>query len=66
MSKGVNKFKYKGYFLSNKTKLLSKSDSRDINIEEIEKNVITVNCGKIYGIFEFEDYMLKYLYNDII
>jgi hypothetical protein len=62
----LNKFKYKGYFLSNKTKLLSKSDSRDINIEEIEKNVITVNCGKIYGIFEFEDYILKYLYNDIV
>lgn len=57
-----NNFKYKGYFLSNKTKLLSKSDSRYITIEELEKNVITVNCGKIYGVFEFEDYIKKYLH----
>jgi hypothetical protein len=54
-------FEYKSYFLSKKTKMLSKTDSRDITIEEIEPNVISVNCGKIYGIFEFEDYMLKYL-----
>ena len=55
------KFKYKGYFLSKKTKLLSGSDSRDITIEELDKNIITVNCGKIYGIFEFEDFIKKYI-----
>jgi len=54
-----NIFEYKGYFLSNKTKQISSSDSRDIIIEELEDNVITVNCGKIYGIFEFEDYIVK-------
>ena len=54
-------FEYKSYFLSKKTKMLSQTDSRDITIEEIEKNVISVNCGKIYGIFEFEDYILNYL-----
>ena len=50
-------FEYMGYFLSKKTKLLSASDSREISIEEIDDNVITVNCGKIYGIFEFENYV---------
>ena len=58
-----NDFKYNGYFLSNKTKVMSNSDSRDITIEELEKNVITVNCGKIYGIFEWEDFILKYIQN---
>jgi hypothetical protein len=55
-----NTFEYIDYFLAKKTKLLSNSDSRDITIEEVEKNVITVNCGKIYGIFEWEDYIKKY------
>ena len=54
-------FQYKGYFLSKKTKMLSFSDSRDITVEEIEKNVLTVNCGKIYGIFDWEDYVINYL-----
>jgi hypothetical protein len=54
-------FEYIDYFLSNKTKLISISDSRDITIKEVEKNVITVNCGKIYGIFEWEAYILKYI-----
>jgi hypothetical protein len=54
-------FEYDGYFLSKKTKQLSSSDSRDITIEEIEPNVITVNCGKIYGIFEFEKYVNNYI-----
>jgi hypothetical protein len=54
-------FKYESYFLSKKTKKISGSDSRDITIEEIEKNVITVNCGKIYGIFDYEDYIVNYL-----
>ena len=54
-------FEYVSYFLSKKTKMLSASDSRDITIEEVEPRVITVNCGKIYGIFEFEDRVLEYL-----
>jgi hypothetical protein len=54
-------FSYTGYFLSKKTKQISMTDTRDIIIEEIEKNIISVNCGKIYGIFEWEDYILKYL-----
>jgi len=56
-------FEYNGYFISKKTKQFSSSDSRDITIEEIEKNVISVNCGKIYGIFDFENYIIKYLEN---
>ncbi len=56
-------FSYKSYFLSKKTKLISGSDSRDITIEEIEDNVITVNCGKIYGIFDFEQHVLNHLNN---
>jgi hypothetical protein len=54
-------FEYMSYFLSKKTKMLSASDSRDITIEEVESGVLTVNCGKIYGIFEFEDYVLEYI-----
>lgn len=56
-----NKFKYISYFLSKKTKVISSSDSRDIVIDKIEDNVISVNCGKIYGIFEFEKYILNLL-----
>ena len=54
-------FVYDGYFLSKKTKIISSSDNRNIIIEEIEDNVISVNCGKITGIFEWEDYVLGYL-----
>ena len=61
-----NTFEYVDYFLANKTKLVSNTDSRDITIEEIDTNVITVNCGKIYGIFEWEDYIKKYLQRYII
>lgn len=50
-------FEYNSFFLSKKTKLVSASDSRDITIEEIDKNIISVNCGKIYGIFDFEEYI---------
>lgn len=56
-------FKYNSYFLAKKTKQNSGSDSRDIIIEEIEDNVISVNCGKIYGIFEFEKYILEKIIN---
>ena len=57
----LHNFEYNGYFLSNKTKMFSMSDSRDVTIEKINDNVITVNCGKIYGIFEFEDYIKNML-----
>jgi len=56
-----NDFEYTDYFFSKKTKMLSNSDSRDITIEELEKNVITVNCGKIYGIFDWEKFIINYL-----
>ena len=29
--------------------------------EEIENNIISVNCGKIYGIFDFEEYIKEKL-----
>jgi hypothetical protein len=54
-------FEYIDYFLAKKTKQISNSDSRDIIIEELEKNVITVNCGKIYGIFDFENFIINYI-----
>jgi hypothetical protein len=56
-----NDFEYVSYFTSKKTKNISATDSRDINIEEIENNIISVNCGKIYGIFDFEEYIKKIL-----
>ena len=49
-------FIYDGYFLANKTKLISNSDSRECNIEYIDNKLITVNCGKIIGIFELEEF----------
>jgi hypothetical protein len=49
-------FQYIGYFTSNKTKLISNSDSRECNIEKINDKLITINCGKITGIFEVEEY----------
>jgi len=57
----LKSFEYNGYFLSKKTKQISSSDSRDIIIEEIEPNVISVNCGKIYGIFDWEEYIVNKL-----
>jgi len=63
--KFLEDFEYVSYFLSKKTKMLSASDSRDITIEEVEPGVLTVNCGKIYGIFEFEDYVLEYINSHI-
>jgi hypothetical protein len=53
-------FEYVDYFTSYKCKLISNNDTRECNIEEYN-NIITVNCGKITGIFEFEDYLDKYL-----
>ena len=53
-------FKYISYFLSSKCKLISQNDSRECNIYQ-DKNIISVNCGKITGIFEFEEYILNNL-----
>ncbi len=49
-------FKYDSYFTSYKCKLECENDSRECIIEE-EDNIINVNCGKIIGIFEFEEYL---------
>ena len=54
-------FQYIGYFTSNKTKLICNSDSRECNIEKINDKLISVNCGKITGIFELEDYFKEIL-----
>jgi len=50
-------FEYNGFFLSNKTKLISNSDSRECNIENFNDKIITINCGKITGIFVVEKYL---------
>ena len=57
--KFLEHFEYQGFFISKKTKQKSNSDSRGIIIDELDVNVISVNCGKIYGIFYFEDYIKK-------
>lgn len=57
----LNDFVYDSFYLAKKTKIESSTDSRDIIIDEIEKNVISVNCGKIYGIYEFENFIMQYL-----
>lgn len=51
-------FIYKSYFTSYKCKLNSSSDSRECVIEEnIDKNIISINCGKIIGIYDVENYI---------
>lgn len=59
----VKDFKYNSYFTSFKCKNKSNNDTRDCNILQ-NNNIISVNCGKITGIFEFEKYIKEYL--DII
>ena len=49
-------FIYESYFTSYKCKLDCNNDSRECIIEKNE-NIISVNCGKIIGIFDFEDYL---------
>jgi hypothetical protein len=56
-------FKYISYFLSYKCKLVSNIDTRECNIYQ-DKNIISVNCGKITGIFEFEDFIREKLQLD--
>ena len=55
-------FKYINYFTSYKCKSKCNNDTRDCNILQ-NNNIISVNCGKITGIFEFEKYLKKYLDN---
>ena len=49
-------FILKTHFISYKCKLISKNDTRECIIEQND-NIINVNCGKIIGIFELEDYL---------
>lgn len=53
-------FKYISYFTSYKCKLKSKNDTRECIIEKNE-NIINVNCGKIIGIFDLENYIRENL-----
>jgi hypothetical protein len=53
-------FEYVSFFTSPKTKPLSKSDSRRLMIiNDDEKDVISVSCGKITGIFQMIDELLS-------
>jgi hypothetical protein len=52
-------FTYDSYFTSYKCKKISGSDSRDISIKHND-NIISVNCGKIVGIFALEKYLTDY------
>lgn len=51
-------FEYDGYFESFKCKTINNNDGRECIITK-NKNVVNVHCGKIIGIFEFEDYLKK-------
>ena len=52
-------FKFRDYFISYKCKISnSLNDTRQCNIEDFG-NIVSVNCGKITGIFEFEKYLKK-------
>jgi hypothetical protein len=53
-------FKYSHFTLANKTKNISTSDARECNIENINDKIITINCGKICGIFEMETYYKEF------
>tara|TARA_Y100000389_G_scaffold55018_2_gene50887 strand:- start:6849 stop:7874 length:1026 start_codon:yes stop_codon:yes gene_type:complete len=55
-----NDFNYNGYFTSFKCKTKSNSDNRECKLFE-NNNIISVNCGKITGIFEFEEYVKNIL-----
>lgn len=52
-------FQYIDHFLSFKCKLVSSSDSRELVIE-YKGNRLSVNCGKITGIFELEDFIKRH------
>lgn len=50
-----NEYKLITHFISYKCKLISNNDTRECVIEQ-DNNVISVNCGKIIGIFELEEH----------
>lgn len=52
-------FEYNDYFTSYKCKSISGNDTRNCNIVE-NNNIISVNCGKITGIFQFEQYVKEF------
>ena len=52
-------FEYNDYFTSYKCKSISGNDARNCNIVE-NNNIISVNCGKITGIFQFEQYVKEF------
>jgi hypothetical protein len=56
----LKKFNYQSYFISYKCKTISNNDTRFYIIEK-DKNIISVNCGKIIGIFDFENYQKNVL-----
>ena len=49
-------FEYEDYFISYKCKTQSNNDNRSC-VTEKDGNVIHVNCGKITGIFDLENYV---------
>lgn len=53
-------FKYKDYYLAFKIKKNTNYDDRSCNIYQ-DNNYISVNCGKITGIYDFENYLSNIL-----
>ena len=53
-------FEYDNYFTAYKCKLANYNDSRECIIENNER-IISINCGKIIGIFDVEDYVKNQL-----
>jgi hypothetical protein len=55
----LKNFEYQTFFTSYKCKKISSNDSRDITISS-NNNIISVNCGKITGIFCLEEFLSKH------
>ncbi len=51
-------FEYRGFFISPKTKPVSRSDSRHLLISHVSPSITRVSCGKITGIFQMVDTIL--------
>jgi hypothetical protein len=58
----LDTFKYNGYFLSTKSKIISGSDHR-YPIIVPKNNIIHCFTGKIQGIYIIEDYITSYINN---